>query len=268
MPLPLLLAVPFVYAASAGAGTTISTTVATLIGLGAGTGGVAVGAGSWWAFGFFSKRKAQPTQSHQDSLAAQNRMTQERIDSANQALESLAAEATALKLEVREAATATTVSVDHLKQLSERISETNERLMAAVENARESSRTLTDSLPALREVSQSSHLKGIAAVTMLGELNELLTLKVDTLIQTARDIGALQHTVDEQTTVITRLESEVEALTLDNEDKSRVIAENREELLQVRDLLARRNEKCRFFKQQLERQSTLPAPVPTVAQLS
>lgn len=294
MPLPLLLAIPVICAASAGAGTTITVSVsaaaaaaaataaaagagaattisaaaATAIGVGAGAGGVAVGAGSWWAWGFFSKPNAKLTQTHQDSLAAQNRMTEERIRGASDAVELLAQEAAALKLEVREAVSATTVSTDRLQQLSQRISETNGRLVAAVESARETSRTLADSLPGLREVSESSNLQGIAAVTMLSELNELLTLKVDTLIQTASDIGALQHTVDEQTTVITRLGNAVETLTAENEAQGRVIVQKEREVTQLKALSTRLGEQCRFFRQQLSQQPSLPIHTPTVAQLS
>lgn len=268
MPLPFLLAAPVLYAASAGAAATVTTTTATLIGVGAGAGGIAVGAGSWWAWGFFSNQDTEPTQAHQDSLAAQNRMTEDRINGANEAVALLAREAATLRQEVREAVSATTVSIDHLNQLSGRISETNGRLMTAVESARESSRILADSIPVLREVSERSYLQGIAAVTMLSELNELLALKVDTVIQTARDIGTLQHVVDEQATVITQLGNAVQTLTSENEAQGRVIIQKDREITQLKALSTRLGEQCRFFKQQLSQQPTLPIHTSTIAQLS
>lgn len=260
MPLPFI-AGPLIYGAAAGS--TVSTSIATLIGVGAGTGGAVVGAGSLWLWGIFSKQNTQPSQAHQDSIAAQNRITEDRINGANETLESLSAEAAALRQEVREAASTTTVSIEQLNQFSVRISETNERLMMAMESAREAGSDLAESLPALREISTRSHFKGTAAITMLSELNELLTLKVNSLTQTTRDIRALNTIIDDQTAVIARLGSTVETLSSENETQRKVIVQKDRDIAQLKAVSDRLSEHCRFYKQQLSAQPTTLTHVPT-----
>lgn len=258
MPLPFIIAAPIVYGAAAG-----STSTATTLGVGA--GGAAVGAAAYWAWGFFSKEDTPPTQAQQDSLLAQHRMTEERINGAHQAVELLAQEAEALKQEVRLAASSTTVSIDQIHQLSERISETNQRLISAVERAREAGSMLSDSLLVLRETSERSHLKGAAALTMLDELNQHLMLKIDMLIQITANIRSLQTVIDAQSKDIIELGKEVQTLKEENEAKDKIIDITTKELVETKALLVSRNEKCRFFKEKLLEQypSAIRTATPT-----
>jgi triphosphoribosyl-dephospho-CoA synthetase len=249
MPVPLiLLASPLLPMIGGPALSSISAAVATAIGLGAGAGGVAVGVTTTSLWSTWFSKSSSPSQEHQDLLAAQNRITEERINNVSVQIEQLTQEATALKQEIKEA-TQTTISAERLNELSERIAETNEKLTAAMEIAKEASASLSESLPELKELSDASHIKAITAATMLGELNEFLQVKVDVLIQTANDIKTLQHTLNEQTVTITQLGETVQSLTVVNNAQRETIKKQDDDIAKLIQVSTTLRAQCGFFKE-------------------
>ncbi len=259
MPVPLiLLASPLLPMVGGPALSSISAAVATVIGFSAGAGGVAVGVTttSWWSTWF--SMSSPLSQEHQDLLVAQNRLTEERINNASAKVEQLTREAIALKEEIKEVTT-TTVSAERLHELSERITETNERLAAAMETAKKASASLSESLPELKELSDASHLKAIKAATMLGELNEYLRIRVDVFIQTANDIETLQHTLNEQTGTILQLGETVQSLTVENNAQRETIKKQDDEIAKLIRVSTILKNQCGFFKERFRLEPAQPA---------
>lgn len=234
----------------------ISTAFATLFGIG--TGAVVGGVGTYAVV----SQGLTPSRAHLESLDEQNRVTAERINKASARVEKLSQRALALKQKVKQATTATTVSVERLHDLSGRIVRTGEKLTSAIAEAKAAGASLSEALPTLKEISTESHIKGITAITMLSELNDLLTVKVDALIQTARDIGRLQHTLDAQTGTITRLGEEVSALREENTAQRETIEKQDEEINRLVTVSQILHKQCGFFREkcmQGSNQTTLQA---------
>lgn len=191
------------------------------------------------------------SQEHLDSLAAQNMITEERINNFRAEIEELTQEASHLKQEVKDASTATTVSVAHLHELSDRIMEINEKLTVIVHAAKDANASISESFPALKEISDASHIKGITAITMLGELSGLLNVKANAIIQISQNTDVLQHTVEEQLGTISRLTEAVQTLTDENDTQRQIIVKKNAEITQLKDLSARLTKHVGFFTNKL-----------------
>ena len=215
----------------AAAATPITTTSTATV-AGATIGGLAAGAtGFWW---FFSGSEKEIPPEYKASLDAQNRLTQQRIAEATQAVKSVAPGLKVVATQVKQATQATTASVSELKQTSENILQTSERLKDVVLATKKPRNSHTSAYAALKSVMQQTY--------------QYVQETTDEISQAHRDIETLKTTLDEQAAAIASLTELVNTLTAENAQHQQTIEQQDLEIKRLKPQVAQLAAQTRFFR--------------------
>jgi len=216
MPLPLIfLAAAPVATAAVSTTTIIAAATASASFISAGFAGI-------WYF-IFKKKKSKLTHEDHDSLTAQAKITQERIDELTNATSLVGVEIKRVATAVMNTAfAATTTSENYLKSV-ERILLSIQKLQETTHDIEQSSQNLVEALPLLQKISENVAGNLVNTVKKSQQLNQQLVEKKIEIARTTEDIRTLSKYIDEQANTINQLKDTLVTLMADNNDLKNTI---------------------------------------------